>query len=99
MTEVDHRPLRPHTDAIAEPLDESLLLVHLGHGTTFRMNRTARLIWELVGAGLTREEVTLEMQTRFSLSPEQARHDVGCLLAALLRYQLMEPVPEPACAE
>jgi len=87
---------RPHPDAVAEAFEGELLLLHLGHGTTFRLNRTGKVIWQLAGDGLTEEQITCRVQARFAVLPEQARHDVAALLNGLEQHHLLERVAEAA---
>src|SRR5262245_15143267 len=35
-------------DVATESVGQGMLLVHLGRGTTFRLNHTGRLVWDLI---------------------------------------------------
>ena len=71
-----------------------MLLVHLGDGTTFRLNSTGRAIWNLLSAGLTAAEVTERLHSELGVSAGRLRRDVEQLLKNLLKNALLEPLPE-----
>lgn len=87
---------RVQAGVAAEALGEELVLVHLGRGGTFRLNRTGKRVWELAGAGRTVAEMVVEMQAQWGVSSQCLEADVGRVLADLVREHLLEPLTEDA---
>ncbi len=76
------------------PSGEALLLVHLDRGSAFRLNGTARLMWDLASAGRTADEIAASLAGRLAASTERLRADAAALLDELASAALLEPVPE-----
>lgn len=87
---------RARLEVAAEALGEELVLVHLGRGSTFRLNRTGKRVWELIQAGRTAGEMVAELQAEWPLSACRLEADVSRVLADLVREQLLEPIAENA---
>ena len=82
-------------EAVAEtPSGEALLVVHLDRGTAFRLNGTARLMWDLAVAGRTSDEIAASLAGRLAAPAERLRADAAALLDELASAALLEPVPE-----
>jgi len=74
-----------------------MLLVQLTHGTSFRLNGTGRVIWELAITSLTTGEIVEQLKTRFEEIPIlNLERDVTALLAELTRYGLLTQHREAA---
>jgi len=73
---------------------EALLLVHLDRGTAFRLNGTARLMWDLAAEGQTAEEIASALSGRLAAPPEQLHADAAALLDELAAAALLEPMGE-----
>ncbi len=76
------------------PSGEALLLVHLDRGSAFRLNGTARLMWDLAVAGRSAEEIAGSLATHLAAPLERLRADAAALLDELASTALLEPVPE-----
>jgi hypothetical protein len=79
--------------AVSERLSgDSLLVVNLDQGTAFRLNATARLMWDLAAEGRTAEEIARALEERLGTSSERLRTDATALLDELAAAALLEPV-------
>jgi hypothetical protein len=76
------------------PSREALLVVHLDRGTAYRLNGTARLMWELAAEGQTADEIAGSLAGRLAAPLERLRADAAALLDELASAALLEPVPE-----
>ena len=85
---------RPNADVVTEVSGNDLILVHLGRGTTFRLNRTGKIVWELIIAGRTPREIIGHIGQLWSVPAAQLESEVSLLMANLLQAGLVEPVPE-----
>ena len=81
-------------EVAAEALADELVLVHLGRGSTFRLNRTGKRVWELVREGRTAEEMAALLHNAWSVPSGRLEADVRRVLADLVREQLLEPIAE-----
>ena len=72
----------------------ALLLVHLDRGTAYRLNGTARLMWDLAAEGRTAEEIAGSLAGRLAAPIERLRADAAALLDDLAALALLEPVLE-----
>mgnify|MGYP001267542498 CR=1 FL=1 len=75
----------------AAPAGEALLVVHLDRGTAFRLNGTARLMWDLACEGRTADEIAASLADRLAATPERLRADAAALVAELASQSLLEP--------
>lgn len=81
---------------VTAPSGDALLVVHLDRGTAFRLNGTARLMWELAALGRTAAEIADSLGGRLGVVRERLRDDAAALLGELERAALLEPRPEGA---
>jgi hypothetical protein len=77
------------SDVAAEPVGDELLLVHLVRGTTFRLNRTGRALWELTDEPRTAEQLVDALHARLHVPRERLAADVAPLLAQLVEGALL----------
>ena len=70
---------------------EALLLVHLDRGTAWRLNGTARLMWDLASAGRTADEIAGSLAPRLAAPLERLRADAAALVDDLASQGLLEP--------
>lgn len=75
---------------------EVLLVVNLDQGTAFRLNGTARLMWELAVQGRTAVEIAGSLADSLKAPPERLRADAEALLDELAAEALLEPIREGA---
>lgn len=78
-------------DVATESVGDGMVLVHLGRGTTFRLNHTGRLVWELIGAGRTQAEIVAHIEAAWGVAAAQLNSDVASLLQQLLQAKLLQP--------
>lgn len=82
------RRLVPHPSVVARRLDANVVLVHLDTNRMFTLNRTGSLIWELLVAGESEEDIEQSLLGRFSVDPEELRTELAELVD-LLRRELL----------
>ena len=87
---------RSHPDVVAEVVGNELLLVQLSQGTTFRLNRTGRAVWDQLVSGLSVNEVIDRVHSESGTSTEFLKQDVSKLLKDLVENSLLEPQPKRA---
>ena len=75
---------------------EVLLVVNLDQGTAFRLNGTARLMWELAAQGRTAVEIAGSLADSLEAPPERLRADAEALLDEFAAEALLEPIREGA---
>jgi hypothetical protein len=80
----------------SEPVGEELLLVHLGRGGAFQLNRTARTIWQLAGDGFSAAQIAERLSAAHGVSLPEMQRDSAQLLVELVRHALLEPRAGPA---
>lgn len=73
------------------PSGDALMLVHLDRGTAYRLNGTARLMWELAVAGWSAEEIGDSLAARLETSPDRLHADATALMDQLVSEALLEP--------
>jgi len=57
-------------------------------GDVFTLNPTGALVWKLYSKGLLAEAVARQLEKRYRIGYEQARHDVFTFIAQLHRHGL-----------
>lgn len=65
--------------------------MHLDRGTAYRLNGTARLIWDLAVAGRSADEIGDSLAPRLQAPLERIRADAAALLEELASEALLEP--------
>jgi hypothetical protein len=70
---------------------DELLLVHLGTGGTFQLNRTGRAIFELAAGGLSPREIGARLAASLGASAERLERDAVALVRELEAQRLLEP--------
>jgi hypothetical protein len=81
--------------AVSEaPSGDAILVVNLDQGTAFRLNRTARLMWDLAAEGRTAGEIAGALAGPLSAPLERVHADAAALLQELAAAALLEPVGE-----
>jgi hypothetical protein len=77
-------------DAAAECVADGMILVHLVRGTTFRLNHTGKVVWELAKIGRTQAEIVAQMQATWDVPAARLNSDVSAILQALVEARLLE---------
>lgn len=85
----------PEPDVLctALPNGDSVLL-HLGTQTYYSLNETGTQIWQLIGQGLTLEQIWQALEARYEVTEEQARASVMELTNQLATEQLLALVAQ-----
>lgn len=83
--------LSPDSTAVFRPLDEGGVILNVENGDYFRVNRTGRLIWEMIETGTDRESLTNDLVERYGLPSDTAAADVDEFLAELRKRSLLAP--------
>jgi hypothetical protein len=86
--------LRPHPDVVSRQTGDEFFLVHLSGGSVYRLNRTGRLVWELLGTTPSAGEIARQVGSAYARSPDEVAPDVQALLRDLARNSLLEALPE-----
>ncbi|MCK6549724.1 PqqD family peptide modification chaperone [Myxococcota bacterium] len=82
--------LVPHPDVVTEVAGDELLLVQLGRGSTFRLNRTGRQVWDAAIAGESLAELSERLAPALNVAPERLLADALALARALVDGGLAE---------
>jgi hypothetical protein len=90
----DDRRYRMRPGVSTAPAAERALVADLDRGTAYRLNQTARAMWELLAEGRTVAEVASALHERLGASRSQVEADAARLVADLLQEGLLEPRPE-----
>ena len=85
-----------HPDVSAEEVGGELVLAQLAHGSTFRLNRSGRAIYQLVIAGSTAVEIGTALASQLGASPERIAADAAKLIDELVAARLLAPAPVAA---
>jgi hypothetical protein len=83
------RRYRPGADVLFQELDGEAVLLHLGSGVYYSLDRVGTRIWNLAVAGNSPEAVSEQLLREYEVSAEQAARDVAELLAELQRHDLL----------
>jgi hypothetical protein len=65
------------------------VLLHMETHKYYSLNRTGRLVWEMLGKGETPEGISSRIADEYGISPEQALADVQRVLAQLTEAGLV----------
>ncbi|MBY0525336.1 MAG: PqqD family protein [Gemmataceae bacterium] len=82
---------RVPANVASESMGSELMIVHLGEGTTFRLNHTGKFVWELAGQRHCTKEMVECIRERYPTASNQLEHDVRAVLTELVRHRLLEP--------
>jgi hypothetical protein len=81
---------RPDPDVATEAVGDGMMLVHLGRGTTFRLNRTGKVVWELAKTGKSQAEIVSQLQATWDVPAARLDSDVVGILQSLVDARLLE---------
>ena len=74
---------------MSEILDGEAVVLHLGTGKYFALNRTATRMWELLREHGESERVCAEVSTEFGAEPERVKADFELLVRELVARGLL----------
>jgi coenzyme PQQ synthesis protein D (PqqD) len=82
--------LHPNEQEVAaKVIDGEAIIINLANGIYYSMDKVGGLIWEMLAATHSLEEVTTAVLARYDVSREQAQTDVERLAAELLQENLL----------
>jgi hypothetical protein len=76
-------------EVAAKVIDGEAIIINLANGIYYSMDKASGVIWEMLEAGHSLEEVIAAATTRYDVSREQAQADVERLATALLQENLL----------
>jgi hypothetical protein len=85
-----HHRLRPRGEEVAaKVIDGEAIIINLANGIYYSMDKVGGLIWDLVQAGHSLEEVIMAVTDRYDVSREKVEADIQELVEELLRENLV----------
>jgi coenzyme PQQ synthesis protein D (PqqD) len=85
-----NRALSPNADAaVAEVIDGEAILINLATSVYYSMDGVGGMIWSLIEAERSIDDIVESVVARYEVSPEQAESDVGRVVAELVREELL----------
>jgi hypothetical protein len=80
-------------DAVAFPLEDSLVVARQGLHCLFLLNATARMVWEDLSSGISRSEVAVRLSESFGIPAERAGRDVEAAIESWRSRGLLGDIP------
>lgn len=74
-----------------QQVDDEVVALDLGTSSYLGVNDTGSLLWPLVAAGTTQDQLVDELTSHFPIDPERARADVGTFVERLRSLCLLAP--------
>lgn len=102
------RLLVNHDQVAAKAFDDDVILINLGTGVYYTIEKLGSSVWDLIAKQYSVAEIATALSDRFEVSVEQARRDVGELAAQLIQEELatasedevsLEPVVRQSVSE
>jgi hypothetical protein len=88
--------LRPNSaEVAAKVMDGEAIMINLSNGMYYSMDQVGGVVWDLVAAERSAEEIVAALVERYEVDVQQARQDVERLLGELLEHDLIR-VGQPA---
>jgi hypothetical protein len=92
--------LRPNEQEVAaKVLDGEAIIINLANGIYYSTDKVGGVIWDLLAAGQSLEEVITAILARYDVSREQAQADVERLAAELVQENLLLPTTDGVRAQ
>jgi hypothetical protein len=88
-------PYRVSPDISTQAVEQGLVLVDIGTGTTFRLNPSGKQVWEQLQQGRTVAEIICRMHDVWGVSLERVEADIRHLVENLFRAGLLVSHVEP----
>ena len=83
------RLLVQHDQVAAKTFDDDVILINLATGVYYTIETIGSSIWKLVAKQYSVSEIATALSDGFEVSVEQARHDLGVLVAQLVQEELV----------
>lgn len=84
--------LAPRSNVAARDINDGAVLVNMGSGACFELNRIGFEIWKLLGPGTTVASICEALAGRYAVEPEVLAADVRSLVDALMGAGLVQTV-------
>jgi hypothetical protein len=92
----EQRCVRPNVEELAvEVLQGEAILIHLGTGHYYTMDKAGAEIWQMIEGRRTVTEMVAMLSSRYHVSPDGVRPDVHRILDELLAERLVCDGGEP----
>ena len=88
-TGTDSRRYRVSQDVIARRMGKKTALVHLVTNQVYALNRTGTRLWELLGEGLSLEEVEEQLAGEFEIDRDRLAVEIEEALSKLVGAELV----------
>lgn len=79
---------------LSEKVDLDTVVINLSNGCYYNFNATASYIWELIGAGTSKDEIVTQYSDSFKLSKEETDSEVSEILNTITSGDLARLVTE-----
>jgi hypothetical protein len=90
---------RPNAEEVAaDILDGEAVMINLSTGMYYSMDQAGALVWSLLGAGRSVQEIGAALARRYDVSPDEAESDVRLLLAKLVEENLVREGHAPSAS-
>ena len=81
---------RPNVEEVAaDILDGEAIMINLSTGMYYSMDQTGALVWSLLAAGRSLQDIASALAGRYAVAREQADADIRLLLAKLVEENLV----------
>ena len=80
---------RPSPDVVYRELEGEVVLVHLKSNRIFALSQTGARLWELLAAGVSRDEIRRRLLEEFAVDAAQLDREVDELFVSLRAEQLV----------
>jgi hypothetical protein len=85
-----HHRFRPREEEVASKvIDGEAIIINLANGIYYSMDKAGALVWDLLQAGQTLEEVIVAVTGRYDVAREQAESNVRDLVQELIQENLV----------
>jgi Coenzyme PQQ synthesis protein D (PqqD) len=94
-----HDCFRPREEEVASKvIDGEAIIINLANGVYYSMDKVGALVWDLLQAGHTLEEVVVGVTGRYDVAREQAESNVQDLVQELVQENLVVSTENGAAA-
>lgn len=89
MTEMNKR-LQPNSrEVAAKVMDGEAIFINLSTGVYYSMEEVGTVIWEMIEAGMTLDEVAATVTRRYEVNKEKAQTDIERLVSSLVEEKIV----------
>jgi hypothetical protein len=94
-----HDCFRPREEEVASKvIDGEAIIINLANGVYYSMDKVGALVWDLLQAGHTLEEIVVGVTGRYDVAREQAESNVQDLVQELVQENLVVSTENGAAA-